>query len=178
MGDQRSRLGAANLSIPLMLLTFLLMGGFLWWLNMNAEPTSVAFMEEPVEDTTPVAGPGGREVTQEELRMTPDQLEGQIVRITLGVAGAVGTEAFFLDVTDSPFLVKLGPQLVQQGQTVPQGAVTVVGPLMAMTDSTRQDWISKGLVPPADEVLVEFATHFIEATSVEPAAAPAQPATP
>jgi hypothetical protein len=173
MGDQRSRLGAANLTIPLMLLTVVLIVGFLWWLNMNAESASVVLVDEE-EDVTPTQGAtGGAPVTEEDLRMTPERFEGQVVRITLPVATPVGTQAFFLDVTDSPFLVKLNEDLIQAGQAVPQGTVTVIGPLMAMTDSVRADWIAKELIPPADEVLVEFATHFIEAQTVEPAAAEA-----
>lgn len=177
MGDQRSRLGAANLSIPLMLLTFLVIGGFLWWLNMSAETASVTLREEP-DDSTPQAatGAGGVAVTEEDLRTTPDRFVGQVVRITLPVAMAVGSQAFFLDVTDAPFLVKLSDALLQQGQAVPQGQVTVTGPMMVMTDSIRQDWLSRGIVPASDEILVEFATHFIEARAV--AAAAAAPVTP
>jgi hypothetical protein len=169
MGDQRTRLGAANLTIPLMLLAFFLIVGFLWWLNINAESASVVVVDE--EEVTPQGDPAGVQVTEEDLRMTPERFEGQVVRITLPVAGAVGTQAFFLDVTDSPFLVKLNEDLVQAGQTVPQGTVAVAGPVRVMTDSIRADWIARGIVPAADEVLVEFATHFIEAHTVEPAAA-------
>lgn len=174
MGDQRSRLGAANLTIPLMLLTFVLMVGFLWWLNQNAQSAAVVVTEEPTEDTAAASGTAeGVQVTEENLRMTPEQFEGQVVRITLAVAAPVGPEAFFLDVTDSPFLVKISDELVAQGQAVPQGEVTVSGPLMAMTDSIRGAWVAEGIIPPADEVLVEFATHFIEANTIQAAAAPA-----
>ena len=175
MGDQRSRLGAANLSVPLMLLTFVLMGGFLWWLNMNAQTTAVTLQEEQGDAAAPAGGGAAVAVTEEDLRMTPDRFAGQAVRITLPVAMAVGTQAFFLDVKDAPFLVKIGDPLVQQGQTVPQGQVTVTGPLFAMTDSIRRDWLSKGIVPASDEILVEFATHFIEARAIQPAAAPTSP---
>jgi hypothetical protein len=177
MGDQRSRLGAASFSIPLMLVTFLLIAGFFWWLSQNARSTSVTMDDGTATDTVTVPQPGGGGVvvTEDQLKMTPGQFEGQVVSITLPVAMAVGTQAFFLDVTDAPFLVKLSDALIQQGQAVPQGAVTVTGPLVAMTDSIRQDWLSRGIIPQADEILVEFATHFIEARTVA-AAAPAPPA--
>ena len=178
MRDQRSRLGAANLTIPLMLLTFLAIAGFMWWLSQNAETTSVSLDAGTEGDsvTVPQAGGGGVVVTEDNLKTAPAQFEGQVVSITLPVAMAVGTQAFFLDVTDAPFLVKLSDALIQQGQAVPQGDVTVTGPLMAMTDSIRQDWLSKGIIPPSDEILVEFATHFIEARTVAAAAPSAPPA--
>lgn len=178
MGDQRARLGAASLTIPLMVLTFVAIGAFMWWLNQNASTTSVSSLDDGTEEdsvTVPSAA-GGTVVTEEHLKTAPAQFEGQVVSITLPVAMAVGTQAFFLDVTDAPFLVKLSDALIQQGQAVPQGEVTVTGPLMAMTDSIRRDWLSKGIIPQSDEILVEFATHFIEARTVAAAAPSAPPA--
>jgi hypothetical protein len=179
MGDQRSRLGAASFSIPLMVVTFLLIAGFFWWLSQNAQTTSTMITTGAGDDSVAVPQPtggGGVAVTEEQLKVAPTQFEGQVVSITLPVAMAVGTQAFFLDVTDAPFLVKLSDALLQQGQAVPQGEVTVTGPLMAMTDSIRQDWLSKGIIPQADEILVEFATHFIEARTIAAAAPSAPPA--
>jgi hypothetical protein len=43
---------------------------------------------------------------------------------------------------------------------------------MAMTDSIRQDWLSKGIIPQSDEILVEFAEYFIEARTIQSAPAP------
>ena len=175
MGDQRSRLGAASFSVPLMVVTFLMIAAFFWWLNKNAATTAVTLSTGASEDTATVSQgtATGVAVTEEDLRMSPANFEGQVVSITLPVAMAVGTQAFFLDVTDAPFLVKLSDALIQQGRAVPQGQVTVSGPLKAMTDSVRQDWLSKGIIPPSDEILVEFATHFIEARTVAAAGASA-----
>jgi hypothetical protein len=172
MGDQRSRVGAASLAVPLMVVTFLLVAGFMWWLRQNAATTSVMLEDGEGADsvTAPQPAAGGVAVSEEQLKVSPAQFEGQVVSVTLPVAMAVGTQAFFLDVTDAPFLVKLSEALVQQGQAVPQGQVTVTGPLMAMTDSIRQDWLGRGIIPQADEILVEFATHFIEARTVAAAA--------
>jgi hypothetical protein len=175
MGDQRSRLGAASFSLPLMVVTFCLIAGFFWWLRQNAQPTSLTLGIGAAEDSVaqqPTGEGGGVAVTEEDLRMSPARFEGQVVSITLPVAMAVGTQAFFLDVTDAPFLVKLGDALIQQGQGLPQGQITVTGPLMVMTDSIRQDWLSKGIIPQSDEILVEFATHFIEARAIQSAPAP------
>ena len=45
-----SRRGFADrLSLPLMVVAFLAVGGFLYWLNITAQPTEVAVAEEPGE---------------------------------------------------------------------------------------------------------------------------------
>jgi hypothetical protein len=165
MDDQRSRLGAANLSVPLMLLTFVLVAGFLWWLNMNAQSIEVDVSENEAPGQAATPGATYVRVSEEELRLTPERYVGQVVQVSdLPVAMSVGTEAFFLDLPESPFLVKL-----PSGQPAPTGRVTVVGSMKAMNDSIIRDWVGRGLVPPGDQILVEFATHFIEASSIEPA---------
>jgi hypothetical protein len=166
MTNRNSRAGAANLAAPLMILAFVTIGVFLYWLNANA----VGFVVEVQEDDAPAPTMGGGfpQVTETELREGPERYVGQVVQVSgLPVAMAVGTQAFFLDVTDSPFLVMLSEGLIQQGATIPQGTVTVSGPMIAMTDSIMRDWIGRGIIPSRDQILVEFATHFIEARSVE-----------
>ena len=173
MDDRGSSRGAASLAVPLMIVAFLLMAGFLVWLRANAEPTRVVIEEEP--DTAGAAALAGTEVTGEQLRMNPAELVGDTVQVTnVGIASSVGEEAFFLDL-ESPFLVKLGPALVAQGRTVPTGRITVVGPVRAMTDSVRSDWLDSGAAPPSAAAMLDFASHFIEATVIRPAGGAAPP---
>jgi hypothetical protein len=114
------------------------------------------------------------DVTPDQLKTAPDQFVGRDVRVAnIGVATPVGTQAFFLDVPQSPFLVKLDQTLIDQGRPLPTGAVTVVGPMRAMTDSIMRDWLAKGYIAAGDQILVEFSTHFIEARTVEAGAPPA-----
>lgn len=165
MADRRSRLGVANLSLPLMLLTFVGIGGFLWWLNLKSESVEI----EVVEATGPVntGGAAFTPVTEDDLREA-ERFVGQTVRAAdMAVAGQVGTQAFFLDLPDLPFLVMLSEELVAQGTPIPRGQVTVTGPILAMTDSIMNDWMGRALVPASDQILLEFSTHFIEARSVE-----------
>ena len=53
MGDTASRRGAANLGMPLMIVAFLAILGFLYWLNLqaNAEAASRAVQEDVPEET-------------------------------------------------------------------------------------------------------------------------------
>jgi hypothetical protein len=138
--------------------------------------------DEPGEaaDSTPSATPSGApgaaaagsatEVTPDQLKTAPDQFVGREVRVSnIGVATPVGTQAFFIDVPQSPFLVKMDQALIAQSRPLPTGTVTVIGPMRAMNDSIMRDWLAKGHIAAGDQILVEFATHFIEARSVEPA---------
>ena len=174
MGDRRSRLGASNLAIPIVVIVFIIIVVALNMLGRGDESATEAEGDSAAPAAAAPAGPGAPvAVTAEQLQSAPQQFENRVVTVTLPVASPVGTQAFFLDVPRSPFLVKISEALAAQGQAMPTGTVTVEGPLLAMTDSTRQDWVAKGLVPQQDQVLVEFATHFIEARSIQPATAPA-----
>lgn len=177
MDERRSRLGASNLVIPIVVIVFIIIVVALRMLGRGEESATEAEGDSAAAATAAPAGPDAGAaavpVTAEQLQAAPQQFENRVVTVTLPVASPVGTQAFFLDVPRSPFLVKIGEALAAQGQAIPTGTVTVEGPLLAMTDSTRQDWVAKGLVPQQDQVLVEFATHFIEARSIRPAAAPA-----
>lgn len=164
------------MALPLMLVTFVLMGGFLYWLYLNATPTpSAEMVEEEVPEVD--VGPAATVVEPSDLEVNTAQYEGQLIELpSVNVASAVGSEAFFVDLPRTPFLVKLGPELMAEGSGVPGGRVTVVGTLMAMNDSIIGAWTSAGAISEGDVPIVEFAAHFIEATRVRAAAEGANPA--
>ena len=51
MPDNASRRGAADLGMPLMIVAFLVIGGFMWWLSGQAEAERAAL--EVVEAEAP-----------------------------------------------------------------------------------------------------------------------------
>ncbi len=168
MAQSGSRRGASNLGIPLMLLSFILLGGFLYWLYITAVPTEPAVTEQAdstAADMTAIAADPGS------LAIDASQYEGQTVRLpALEVAAAVGRRAFFLNLTDqTPFLVRMDSALVARGMTVPTGRVRVVGDVVPMTDSIITQWTSAGDITEGDRPVVEFATHFILAHQVQSA---------
>jgi hypothetical protein len=174
MTDSASRRGAANFAPVLMILSFLLMAAFLAWLGMTSEGTEPVVVEEqaPTVESMDSVEMAAAPVTADELRLDPAGYVGQSVRIEAPVASGVGPEAFFLDLPQSPFLVKMDSALVASGRRVPQGGVTVTGTVLAMNDSIVSDWAGKGVISESDRPLVEFATHFIEASRVRSDAAP------
>jgi hypothetical protein len=137
--------------------------------DMSADSAQAAAAAGAAASTAPAASGGEVEVTQDQLKTAPEQFVGRTVHVTnQKVAANVGTQAFFLDVPQSPFLVKLDDALIQQGRALPAGTVNVTGLMRAMNDSTMRDWLSKGYIKAGDQILVEFATHYIEARTVEP----------
>ena len=66
MADTGSRRGASNLGVPLMLLTFLLIGGFMYWLYVTAEPTEPIVVEEVEEEPEENASAEADEASDED----------------------------------------------------------------------------------------------------------------
>ncbi|MEJ2539845.1 MAG: hypothetical protein P8188_07735, partial [Gemmatimonadota bacterium] len=150
MADFGSRRGVTNLGVPLMLLTFLLIGGFMYWLYVTAEPTEPVVVEEVAEDEPAMDDSGAVEADPQDLKTGADAFTGSSVRLVgLTVSQMVGDEAFFVDLPANdtlpaqPFLVRMTPDLSATGASVAPGdRVTVVGGLMEMSDSIVSDWVS------------------------------------
>jgi len=170
MAQNHSRRGAANVGIPLMIVAFLAMAGFLYWLEIQASAQKAM---EVVEDTTTVnSGDISNAVSVEamDLQTDPSKFEGQMVRIAgLSVASMLGQQGFWLQLPNrNPFLVSLSQGLREQGLTVQPGEmVTVIGTIYAMGDSVLTAWTDAGTIGEGDRLAAEFATHFVEAQRVE-----------
>ena len=167
MAKNGSRRGATNLGTPLMIASFVVIGGFMWWLAQQAaaERAQRAIDEAPVEDTMPsvrVVAPGDIEVDG-----TP--FVGQEVRINAtNVASLLGQQGFWLETpSGNPFLISKGPEVMASGVAISPGTpVTVIGTVHAMSDSILTAWIDAGTIGEGDRIVAEFATHFIEANDV------------
>jgi hypothetical protein len=85
------------------------------------------------------------------------------------VQSLVGAQAFFVEVPgqSSPYLVKLGPEVVADSVAVPNGAtVSVIGYVHQMTDSVADDWVASGGLSEGNRVLAIFAESFLEAADI------------
>lgn len=169
MGILGSRRGFADkLTLPLMIVAFLAVIGFLYWLNVTAEPTQV----EIVEDEGPTAS--GASAILDVADFLPDatQYEGRIVEVTnVRVASRLGPQAFWIGPDDQPFLVKMAPSLVESGADVPtEQRLTLTGTVHMMTDSTHAAWAVLGAFPnEGDRIVAEFAvgSPFLEVTAIQ-----------
>ena len=157
-----------KLSLPLMVLAFLVVGGFLYWLSITAEPTEVVIVEEEVD-----AGSGASAILDVvDFLEAPGDYEGQIIEVTgAQVVNRLGEQAFWIGTADAPFLVKMSPTLLEtQPSVLVQQVVTVVGQVHILTDSVMTSWDSLGTFPTdTDRFLAEFSLNspFLEVESVE-----------
>lgn len=166
MATLGSRRGTAEkLSLPLMLLAFVLVGGFLYWLNITAEPTEVAIVEE-VDDRGPTAS---SILSQEDFLANPEgQLDATVEVTGARIASLLGTQAFWIGPDESPYLVKLSPELMEAGTEItPEAMVNITGTVFMMSDSVLTAWDSLGAFGnEGDRIVAEFATSFLEAAAM------------
>ena len=162
-----SRRGSADqLSLPLMILAFVLVGGFLFWLNRTAEPTELA-----IEEAAPEMVHGASAIlTIEDFLANPVGQVDAVVEVNgARIASRLGTQAFWIGPNEAPYLVKMAPGLVEAGQEVMvESMVTVVGTVYMMSDSILSAWDEQGVFANAgDRIVAEFATSFLEARVIE-----------
>lgn len=168
MATLGSRRGSAEkFSLPLMLLAVVLVGGFLYWLNSSAEPTEV----EIVENTTDEGGMSTSAILDvEDFLANPEGQVDAVVEVTgARVASHLGQQAFWIGPDDAPYLVKMGPRLVEQGTEVNvESMVNLVGTVFMMSDSVLTAWDSLGVFGnEGDRIVAEFATSFLEAYEID-----------
>lgn len=179
MLDLGSRRGAAEkAALPLMIVAFLGIGGFLYWLNATAVGTTSAVVTAPEED--PFAD--AIQITTSSLESNPLQFEGALLRVPdVSVVSRVGDEAFWTQLpNEENFFIKMGPELT--GDSVPvtvssgDTASFVVGTLRIMNDSTLDAWEAQGAfdATPTGRLEAEFADVFLELVHFEPSAPEAE----
>jgi hypothetical protein len=165
MSDLGSRKGGAEkYGLPMMVLTFVLIAGFLYWLNVTAQPTEVEVVEVGATET------GLTTVTLEVFRAGPEVYDGQEIRITeTRIASLLGEQAFWAGPDDNPFLVKISQELLEQGVSLEPGSiVTVIGTVTMMSDSVLSAWDEAGAFQSeGDRIVAEFAERFVEIRAVE-----------
>ncbi len=163
MANFGSRGGAADkLTLPLMILAFLAVIGFLYWLNITAEPTQIEIVEEAERSSSASAI-----LSVDDFLAGAAQYEGQVVEVTdARVASRLGPQAFWIGPDDRPFLVKMGPDLVSAGtEVLVEQTLTLVGSVWTMTDSAHAAWDTQGaFANEGDKIVAEFAigSPFLE----------------
>ena len=170
MADNASRRGAANLGMPLMIVAFIVIGGFLYWLNLQAEAERASDLaEEAAAEEVTEGLAGGTLVDAQDIQMDPSPYEGQEIRLEgLPVASGLGTQGFWIEMPNrNPFLVSMSEGVKAEGLAiVPGQSASVVGTIYAMSDSALSAWTTAGAVGEGDRLAAEFATHYLEATGV------------
>ena len=166
MAQNGARRGATNLTVPLMLGAFVLLAVFLYWLSMTAVPTAPP---EIVEEEPEVEMMSATLVDPAGLEAGASGYVGLTIRLNdLNVASPVGQKAFFVDLPRTPFLARIGTELLAAGEVSPATgqSVSLVGDVKEMNDSTISAWSEAGDITDNDRPLVEFATHYIDVLQI------------
>ena len=167
MATLGSRRGFADkLSLPLMIVSFLILGGFLYWLNVTAEPTEVA-IEEDVESEGPSAS---AILALDDFLANPEGQIDAVVEVTgARIASRLGTQAFWIGPDDRPYLVKMGAELVEAGtEILVESTVNITGSVFMISDSVLTSWDELGMFAnEGDRIVAEFAERFVEIRLIE-----------
>ena len=173
MGDKASRRGAANLGMPLMIVAFLAMIGFMYWLNLQAQKQEAekqaAIQEQAAADSVNSDDMGALTIPASDIQMDASGFEGQLIRIQdIPVASGLGTQGFWIEMPNkNPFLVSMTEEVKAEGVSPQAGQnVTVIGTVLPMNDSVLTAWTTAGSIGEGDRLAAEFATHFINAQRV------------
>lgn len=169
MPNNGSRRGATNLGTPLMIVAFVVIGGFMWWLGQQAAAERAIQQaqeeEAAAEDTVTTV----QTVPVGDIEVDASPYEGQEIRIAgTNVASLLGEQGFWLETPGgNPFLVSKGPAVQAEGVDVTPGSrVTAVGTIRAMSDSVLTAWVDGGSIAEGDRIVAEFATHYLEADDI------------
>ena len=142
MASFGSRRGeAGSLTVYLMVGAFLVVGGFFFWLSIQASPVEVVVVEGDdlvVESMAMV-------VDVSDFGMNPMAHQGMVIELhRLGVVNPMefSGETFFIGVPGD-YLVRMLPEVAVIGGDLERGAtVSVTGTVHAMTDSVKDAWIA------------------------------------
>jgi hypothetical protein len=150
-----------KLSLPLMVVAFLAVAGFVYWLSITAQPTEVpvAQEEEPA-----------LELSLELLQDRAPELVGERIRIPhVNVASMLGLQAFWFEFPDGNiYLTRVSRELVETGLMVQEGSrVRITGTVREMNEEVLDSWVNQGVIPGDARDMAAFAQTFIEADAVE-----------
>jgi hypothetical protein len=172
MSDNASRRGAVDLGMPLMILAFLVIGGFMFWLNgqaaaekqaqADAAAALAAADEERADATVETVAIG-------DIEVDPSPYVGTKLRSEGAVASMLGTQGFWLATpSGNPFLISWSEELLAEGASVAMGdTIAVEGVVTEMQPLTLVEWSTAQTISETDRIVAEFATHYIAADRVD-----------
>lgn len=155
---------SGKLQVPLMILAFASVAGFVWWLSANTQPTQFAVATESASqnDQTP-------EFSLEAFSSMTADLEGQAVRIeSVSVASVMSAQTFWFELDNgTPYLVRIAESVLLDRPLVVGDRVSVTGAVLPMSAEVLDQWEATGVISdPVARQMAEFAMNFLQAGSV------------
>ena len=171
MATLKSRAGAAKLGAPLMIMSFLMVAGFLYWLSVTAEPTEVAVVEADSELVNLV--------TLADFSAGPETFLGRTVSLEgISLGSPLGNHAHWLTLEDENrngyvlhFSDDLRSDTTVALSSLAEGmVVSVTGVVTETTDSVVEVWDAAGAFDAElDKILPMSVRHlnFLEVRAIE-----------
>ena len=165
-----SRAGAARLGTPLMITSFLMVTGFLYWLSVTAKPTEIV-LPDPEEDLVNVVDFG-------EFSTGPGEYLGKLVSLEgIEVRTAYGNHGHWINLSDAHstgYLLHVSDSLradTTAVSSIPEGTVVnLTGRVVETTDSVLDAWeAAGGFTGSLDRRLAESTRYlnFIEVRRIQ-----------
>ncbi len=163
-----------------MVLALVSVGGFLAWIGMASEPTSVTVVEA---DTTAEGGEFEDEagvvvVQKDTLAADKGRFAGQRIRVAqVEATGSLGDAIFWGELGDRanqvPILVRVDSAAASGFQVQTGGLYTLTGEVQRMTDSLATVWSEAGeFAGEGEQAQAAFADYFIQVSNIRPSRAP------
>ena len=162
-----------------MILALVTVGGFLTWLGMEAEPTSVTVTEE-LEDPAMMDPPSIPVVRKDSLAANKGQFVAQDIRVhNVRATGTLGDLIFWGELGDEttqiPLLVRLDSAAAAgdsiSGPFTPQrGAFySIRGRVFPMSDSLATAWGEQGqFFGEGEQTQAAFTDYYMQASDIRP----------
>ena len=138
-----SRAGAVRLGLPLMILSFLVMAGFLYWLSTYEAP------EVEVDDDSMVSQDGLNEVAFEDFVLGTQSFMGEEITLRfVDVNSTVGSRLFWTMLPGSnPYLMHISEEALADSVEVLDGLrVDITGMVTELSDSVLDVWMEAGIL--------------------------------
>lgn len=173
MADEARASGGRSLTWLWMILALVVVGGFLTWLGMEAEPSAVAVVEEGEgeEEGMPLDS-GVVAVPKDTLAANKARYTGQRVQVAqLEATSQLGPTIFWAELGDRanqvPILVRLDSAAAEGWQLQQGASYTVVGEIRRMSDSLATVWGEQGeFAGEGEQMQASFTDYFIQASRI------------
>lgn len=158
-----------------MILSLVVVGGFLVWLGMASEPTAVPVVAEDEETAEDVADRDVPLVEKDSLADNKAAYEGRIVRVEdIEATTELGPAIFWGELGDQanqvPILVRLDSAAAEGWELRTGTSYNVTGQVSRMTDSVAAEWGEQGeFRGEGEEMQATFTDYFIQASRIRPA---------
>jgi hypothetical protein len=175
MADQGRAPAGRPMTLVWMVLALVVVGGFLTWLSIASEPTTVVVVEDYDENERNGAAVEGLMVVERDtLAVGMEQYVNQQVRVRgVPATGLLGPTIFWGELGD---MARQRPVLIRMDERLPGGAevesgreYTITGQVLPVTEELVDTWAEAGeFAGEGEQMQAAFADYYIQASAVRP----------